>query len=690
MTQQREQKITVKPDTLNNLVSAVERGEYRIPQFQREYVWVTSKILELFDSLYREFPIGSFFLWKAGREHNYLFRHTVDLGIPPVEEHDNISFILDGQQRITSLYVSLKGLRIGEADYRKIVFDLREQKFANRTGDNERYIAVADIWGPDALKLSRKIPAEYTDAYDRCYETLRTYPISLVEVKDKDLPAVCKIFQRINQGGKRLDRFDLISAMTFTESFDLRERFKKDIIAPLEKEKFGWIKAAAITQLLALAKEGQCTERNEFSLTTTDITSRWNDVVAAVKLAVPTFRKAFGVVNAAYLPFEAHFTLLAYYFLKSGNRALSAAHQKWIEKWFWRSSFGLHYSSAAPTKMGQDRALFDQLIAGGEPAFDIPLNLDASGLVKVRMTYTRSSIRNAFLCLLAINEPRHLVNNTKLDLVNGGISDFTSAEKHHIFPQAFLRDHGPAGSDVHSLPNFCFLPAELNKRILNAAPATYFPQLRAENPNIDEALSSHLVDDGTESGVPANDYLQFLNSRSKLLLEEIRRLCGEITTPRKDEEKNAADRLEQQLRDLIDARMSLRFGADYWKHKIPGDIQAYVTRLVDDTLKKNPDVKPTDLSSTRRRLDFCTVMDYSKIIANDGNWPAFADVFKRQDHLREYLAKFADYRNSIAHGRGMAELCRMNGEASLLWFASVLKSNDAAAEALASEEEQGG
>jgi hypothetical protein len=52
------------------------------------------------------------------------------------------------------------------------------------------------------------------------------YPISVVEVKNKDLSAACKIFQRISQSGKRLDRFDLISAMTFDPDFDLREKFK--------------------------------------------------------------------------------------------------------------------------------------------------------------------------------------------------------------------------------------------------------------------------------------------------------------------------------------------------------------------------------------------------------------------------------------------------------------------------------
>ena len=76
-----DQKIRVMPDNLNNLIIAVQKGDYRIPQFQREYVWEKSKVISLFDSIYKEYPIGSFFLWKAGREHNNLFRHSIDINI---------------------------------------------------------------------------------------------------------------------------------------------------------------------------------------------------------------------------------------------------------------------------------------------------------------------------------------------------------------------------------------------------------------------------------------------------------------------------------------------------------------------------------------------------------------------------------------------------------------------------------
>ena len=192
-----ERNIQVQSDTLANLVLEVEKGHYRIPQFQRDYVWEVSKVRKLFDSIYREYPIGSFFLWKAGRKHNKLFRHSPGLDLESPQDDDDVSFILDGQQRITSIYVTLKGLSRLGSDYSHICFDLKDEKFTYRQPDNKRYISVSEIWGPNALSMSRNIDESLLPSYDRCYQTLRNYPISIVEVRDKELDAVCRIFQRI-------------------------------------------------------------------------------------------------------------------------------------------------------------------------------------------------------------------------------------------------------------------------------------------------------------------------------------------------------------------------------------------------------------------------------------------------------------------------------------------------------------
>jgi len=676
MSHRQEQKISVSPDTLPNLIAGIERGDYRIPQFQREFVWKKPKIIALLDSIYREYPIGSFFLWKVGREHNRLFRQTVDLDIAPVEEHDSISFILDGQQRSTALYITLKGMVVNGVDYGRISFDLKDEKFTDRRSDGKRYVAVSEIWGPGNMMLVRQLDEEYADSFTRCCWTLQTYPVSLVEVRDKDLAAARTIFRRVNQEGQRLSRFDLIAATTFSPDFNLRERFTADVVAPLKKNRFGGVAPAVATQLMALFKRGQCTERHEFSLTTECIQKLWKLAVSAVLLAADTLRKNMGVADYGYLPYDAQLTLLAYYFMKSGKRSLSAEHMAWLSRWFWRSAFGQRYGAGGPTRMGQDRELLDQLIAGSTPEFDIPVHASVDGLVKVRMTQTRSAVRNAFLCLLAFSEPRHLRNNGKLNLAAGSISGFTDSEKHHIFPKAFLQCRGPAGAEIHSLPNFCFLPSELNKEILDGEPASYFAKLQQENPEFDKAAQSSLLPNGPGSGVPENDYLRFLNARGMMLVEAIRRLCGEITTPQQDERQAAIERIECRVRDLIDRALSERVGAGYWKTDVPPDVRDNADRRISEAMARYPDLKEDEFILARRRLDYCNLMDYLTIIENKANWPVFEGVFRKKRELQQYLSGFNEYRNVVMHSREMSELVEANGRAALIWLANVLADDD--------------
>ncbi len=115
-------------------------------------------------------------------------------------------------------------------------------------------------------------------------------------------PAVCQIFQRINQAGKRLDHFDLVSAMTFTKDFDLRERLNATIQMPLKRKGFGEIAPVVVTQLMALLKFGACSQHNEYTLKSGDVKAMWDDVVDAVLLAADALRASLGVMNADYLP----------------------------------------------------------------------------------------------------------------------------------------------------------------------------------------------------------------------------------------------------------------------------------------------------------------------------------------------------------------------------------------------------
>jgi hypothetical protein len=97
-----------------NLLSDIEKGEIKIPQFQRDFVWSIQKSAALLDSIIKGYPIGTFIFW-ATKDRLRSVRDLGNIKLPDPKEGEVVSFVLDGQQRITSLFATLKGLKVQRA-----------------------------------------------------------------------------------------------------------------------------------------------------------------------------------------------------------------------------------------------------------------------------------------------------------------------------------------------------------------------------------------------------------------------------------------------------------------------------------------------------------------------------------------------------------------------------------------------
>src|SRR5260221_12886124 len=95
----RTERIKVEPLSFASLIQAMVQGQFRIPRFQRNFVWERSRIQKLLDSMYQEYPIGTLFLWRAPTQYNHMLRSFEYLQQQPLEEGQTYTFILDGQQR---------------------------------------------------------------------------------------------------------------------------------------------------------------------------------------------------------------------------------------------------------------------------------------------------------------------------------------------------------------------------------------------------------------------------------------------------------------------------------------------------------------------------------------------------------------------------------------------------------------
>jgi len=397
------------------------------------------------------------------------------------------------------------------------------------------------------------------------------------------------------------------------------------------------------------------------------VSKYWQDTIDSTSLAIDYLRNNLGVTNSVFIPYRSMIALVAYLFSKVKGRSLNHKQSEFLAQWFWQTTFSERYSASILTLMTEDKKLMDKIATSNNVNFKYLFELDINSLIQVRM-YRKSAIKNGVLCLLAKKNPRHFKNNTPLNLKDGYYSDFNSSEKHHIFPKSIVQKSYPMIM-VHSLPNFCFIPAELNKEISNKKPSKYFEKYQSTNPEFEDTLKTHLIK--YDDSIRQDNFMSFLASRSAMILEEITRATGsKIGRVITDNVNKAIDDTERKLRDFIDKKLSLE-STGYWKTNIPSDIVGVVRQRVNDYLTKDPSKTFNDFNS-RDLLNFCDIMDYSKIVLS--NWNLFVSIFRSKTETEKRFLNLKEFRNAVKHGRGeIVPFIQKEGEAALEWLSIILK-----------------
>lgn len=664
------QKIKVLNELrLSDIINDIERGKLKIPRFQRDFIWERTKVLKLLDSIYNEFPIGSFFFWRADKKYVNFFRNIAELELPKPDKSESLDFILDGQQRITSLYVTIKGKKIKGVNYGAIGFDLEEERFVISKSKYEigkSFVPLCEILGSNRHEIYNSLSDKQKKVFDKCLRTFENYPLSIIVVKEKELDDAIEIFERINQGGKRLSVFDLVVASTWGEDFDLRKKYV-ELEKYFTEKGFGYINPEVLLHTIGLCTKGYCRKIYLLQLTREEIKDNWEKIEDSMKIAVDYMSENLGVKIFEFLPYPAMLSLLSYLFFKIPKRSLNNKVSNQINQWFWQSALGDRYTRSRETTMENDRKkLFDKIIEGLEVKIKYPMNITRERLMEMKIG-NKSSIRNAFFCLLSLKVPRHFKNNNPIILDYNFCSKYNSKENHHIFPKAYLKEKGTAGMNL--LLNFCFIPAELNKEITNKKPSDYFTEFFEENPEFEETLEAQIIPYG--DFIKNNDYIEFLNKRAEKLIEAFERITGSKIVQILGQNKNKAiDKVELKIRDLIDKTLTKNISPDYWKKAIPGDIQDYIKERLEEYLKKHPSEDIGDLVD-KRRVDFCDIIHYYKIIIK--NWDLFSEIFKSKHELEKKFLSLKEFRNTVKHNREEDPILRKEGEAAIEWFDRIIR-----------------
>lgn len=701
-------KIDVQPRRLSQLLNDMERGKLQVPRFQRDFVWPLTKTRALLDSMYKEFPIGSFFLWHAPQGSPPLSRPLGDLGIPAPKPGSETTYILDGQQRLASLYAVINGVKLRSRDYGRVCIDLKtatkydqtkdegfdESIFVYRRADNQRYVAVRDLVGQNHLTIYNAISQEWQYAFNKANNLFTAnYPLSVVQIHEQKLGNAIEIFQRINQAGKRLSRYDLVCANVWTEGFDFRKRVAH-LNQVFAQDGFGALHETVYTQAFSLILKDRCTTVAELSLQTDEILQSWDHVVRALRLAVDFAANNLGVKRSDYLPYRGILVVLAYYFYHAPSSALSARERKALWNWFWRVTLSERYGSTSPSRMAEDAQKLRALMDGKDVSFDYPSKVTPDAVGRTKMTSTSSALRNAFICMLALKQPKNLKDGSPVNLADDFFSNLKKAERHHIFPVGYLKGRGFENL-VHRLPNFCFIPSDLNREIGSRKPAEYLTRYQRDNPQFAAAANSHLLPVTPGAAVWNNDFEQFCSERAQLIAGELNRFID--SKPDEFVEKVAAepagldigprvDLLEIRLRDFIDHRLTAVVGLHYWKRTMPGDVITTVKQLVAERLSRHPYEDPSQFALGRRRLDFCDVSHYEKIILK--NWAQFGEFFQRKDEFQRHMAAYRTLRNCVQHNRQPSDIEQQLGDAAMMWLERILDQYEQEALAPIEEDEE--
>ncbi len=356
-----EQKLEIINNwNLKKLISELEGGHIKIPRFQRDYIWEKTKVIKLLNSIYRQYPIGTFFFWIAPPEYAGFIRENNELGIKPIPQNGSFQFILDGQQRLISLFVSLRGKTMHGTDYSNICFNPTRKEFKiPRSKIDKNNIPVWKLFDKKTYNvvykelISKSTTKNNTVAenWRVCHEIFTNYPVSIVKTAKENLDDVVEIFERINQGGKHLTVFDLVHATTWSKSFD----FKNEIAGfntPDRKKTFGLLSKKVFTLSLTLDIFDDARTMYQLRLTPKQCQNIWPRTRTAL-LATLNFFKQIRVTGdlSAYHNF---IPIIQYYFFQSRLKTIKDEHQKAIEKWFWDAKFKKRYASSIYTRMKED------------------------------------------------------------------------------------------------------------------------------------------------------------------------------------------------------------------------------------------------------------------------------------------------------------------------------------------------
>ena len=373
---------------LHHLQTDLEKGRIKLPQFQRDYVWDIEKSAALIDSILRGFPVGDLIYWHTDDRLREV-RNLGRLAFPDADKGEKVHYVLDGQQRLTSIISALLGLTVtlkhgSKIDFSRLLVHLNpldpESAIVRQDypedEDGASCLPLTQLW----IRRGKEYDAcqdELREARDDLSTRLVTYEIPKVTLEDADLSIATEVFSRINTSGLELTVFEIMVARTYDprRKFDLVEKFDEfsEELRDAKYESFG---STDTLQLISLILQDDCKKKTILSLDKERFIETWPRAVEAVKAAVDYVKTSFRVPVSRLLPYSSLLIPISLFFhwnhLKPPNRAQATL----LEDFFWKAGWSERYSSSSDSKLAQDKRTIKRFLKEKAVRFDWVASID--------------------------------------------------------------------------------------------------------------------------------------------------------------------------------------------------------------------------------------------------------------------------------------------------------------------------
>ena len=489
-----------------------------MPAFQRGFVWKAGQVLELLESIYRGFPIGSALLWRVDGPILRVEDQSKSL-FPANDSSYPAHFVLDGLQRLSTLYATFHFDPQHHDKMFKVSFDLKERTFSavDSAKASASHVPLRELFVPRDFLKRQQLLAAAPDGevlIDRAVElhaTFQEYLLPIVTIAGRELTDVVGVFERVNSTGTKLSAVDFMRAVTWSEHFDLNGQIA-DIRKDSESRGFS-IPSETIVKVLAIAMgklptpESMLELRNSTSRDLLRGTKKAKDTLARVSMYLGSY---VHIKSYALVPYEGQFLMLARFFSEPGQP--SDAQLKTLARWFWSVSFSEELQGRSDNQIANNVTEMGEFRTGARTKLRFSLKLTTETLLK-RKFRRGNALSSAFASMLAHSQCRSLWTGDEIDP-----NDYMTDDAGKNYAAIVDADRGEEISKVVANTFVCSDSDVVAMRNLDGVAILRRLLKKQSRAQAEETFESQLIPDDAVQSLLKGNTKQFLGLRADYIL----------------------------------------------------------------------------------------------------------------------------------------------------------------------------